>query len=181
MKHSLLSVLFAFVLFTPVTQAASDVCTTDYSPVCGAHPVQCIKAPCYPVYQTYSNACMMERESASFIHSGTCTSEENGPVLPVEAYTPPKNCTAWFDGCNSCSRGPKGTAMCTLRACQIGSEKPGYCTAYEEPAPVVTPPKGGTGVVHPTPPVTEATTTTESTPPPGFLERLWNWFLHWFR
>lgn len=34
------------------------LCTMQYAPVCGEVQVQCIKAPCYPVYQTFWNACM---------------------------------------------------------------------------------------------------------------------------
>lgn len=29
----------------------------------------------------------------------------------------PKNCSAWFDGCNECSRGPEGLTTCTQKAC----------------------------------------------------------------
>src|SRR3989344_4842401 len=38
-------------------QRKAEVCTAIYAPVCGAVEVQCIKAPCYPVPQTFSNAC----------------------------------------------------------------------------------------------------------------------------
>lgn len=34
-----------------------DLCTMDYTPVCGLVEVQCIKAPCDLVPQTFGNAC----------------------------------------------------------------------------------------------------------------------------
>lgn len=35
-------------------------CTMDYNPVCGKVNVQCIKAPCDPVQETFSNKCVAE-------------------------------------------------------------------------------------------------------------------------
>lgn len=34
------------------------ICTMEYAPVCAEVQVQCIKAPCYPVPETFSNKCM---------------------------------------------------------------------------------------------------------------------------
>lgn len=34
-----------------------DVCIELYEPVCGQVQVECIKAPCYPIKQTFSNSC----------------------------------------------------------------------------------------------------------------------------
>lgn len=34
-----------------------DICAEIYQPVCAKVNVQCIKAPCEPVYETFSNAC----------------------------------------------------------------------------------------------------------------------------
>ena len=45
-----------------------------------------------------------------------------------QGYVPPANCSAWYDGCNNCSRTTaNGPAVCTLRACFWNA--PGYCTA----------------------------------------------------
>lgn len=33
------------------------MCTMEYAPVCAEVQVQCIKAPCYPVKQTFGNTC----------------------------------------------------------------------------------------------------------------------------
>ncbi|MDD2657056.1 MAG: hypothetical protein PHD04_00110 [Candidatus Pacebacteria bacterium] len=38
-------------------QRKADVCTQDYSPVCATVNIQCIKAPCNPIQQTFSNSC----------------------------------------------------------------------------------------------------------------------------
>jgi hypothetical protein len=38
-------------------QRNADVCIKIYAPVCGKVNVQCIKAPCYPVEQTFGNSC----------------------------------------------------------------------------------------------------------------------------
>ena len=135
----LLAIVFALgFAYTALAAEENRVCTMEYAPVCAAHQVQCVRAPCYPVYETYSNACMAG--DSPIIHQGECTGKETGPIKPAEPYTPPKGCVAWFDGCNSCSKAPNGQTMCTLRACQIGNTTPGKCTAYEtvKPAPHAT-------------------------------------------
>lgn len=38
-------------------QRNADFCTKEYRPVCGRVNVQCIKAPCPPVKETFSNSC----------------------------------------------------------------------------------------------------------------------------
>lgn len=104
-------------------------CTMQYDPVCGARHVQCIQAPCYPQYETFGNACVMNGKGATFIHKGECTPEETGPYKggAVTPYEPPASCVSWNDGCNSCTRGENGMVACTKKYC----EQPGagYCTA----------------------------------------------------
>ena len=49
------------------------VCTADYTPVCGLVQIQCIKAPCLPIEQTFSNKCTMDQNRlAIFLHDGQC-------------------------------------------------------------------------------------------------------------
>ncbi|MEK9184324.1 MAG: hypothetical protein AAB892_01175 [Patescibacteria group bacterium] len=126
-------VLVSFVAFTSVAFARTptQMCTMQYDPVCGAKEVQCVRAPCYPQYQTYGNACMLGNDGAAFIHKGECTPSETGPVYPdpTTPYTPPKGCTTWSDGCNTCSLQSDGNAACTLMACE-GPPRAGYCIAY---------------------------------------------------
>jgi|GEM_PF-6809341 len=38
-------------------QRKADVCAQVYQPVCAKVNIQCIKAPCNPVNQTFSNSC----------------------------------------------------------------------------------------------------------------------------
>mgnify|MGYP000197478753 CR=1 FL=1 len=44
-------------------QREADACVTLYNPVCGEVHVQCITAPCPPVYQTFPNSCEACRNS----------------------------------------------------------------------------------------------------------------------
>jgi len=49
------------------------MCTMDYTPVCGKAQVQCIKAPCYPIYQTYGNKCSLNADKkATYVKDGEC-------------------------------------------------------------------------------------------------------------
>ncbi|QFR39581.1 hypothetical protein A9Q91_05160 [Candidatus Gracilibacteria bacterium 28_42_T64] len=52
-----------------------SLCTMEYSPVCGKVEVQCIKAPCDPIKQTFSNTCVAKNAKAIGIVEGAC--EEN--------------------------------------------------------------------------------------------------------
>ncbi len=161
-----------------ITKAESPMmCTMQYDPVCGTEK---------GVYKTYGNGCVLGAEGATYQHEGECTATElNGEQEGT--YTPPAHCTAWFDGCNSCSRNANGQSMCTLMAC-MGEPKAGYCRAYGEtqtegpPAP----PKGNgsSGIVTPAETVetdvaVEATTTVETDP--GFFFGIWRAITAWFR
>lgn len=164
------------ILFASSAAAQTKVCTMEYAPVCAAKQVQCIKAPCYPVYQTYSNSCMASADNARIIHQGECSANESGPVKPAE-FIPPASCTAWFDGCNYCSKTPTGATMCTKRACIEGTEQPGYCTAYEKGTPVPATSSPTVEPLHPT--TTEATSTPANES--GMFHRFWNWLRHLLR
>ncbi len=49
------------------------MCTMEYAPVCASVAVQCIKAPCDPVEQTFGNRCMMNANKlATYLHDGEC-------------------------------------------------------------------------------------------------------------
>ena len=52
------------------------VCTQEYAPVCASVQVECIKAPCPPLEQTFGNKCMMNaNKSATFLHDGECATK----------------------------------------------------------------------------------------------------------
>lgn len=55
-----------------------SACTMQYAPVCWSIEVQCIRAPCYPVRQTFGNQCMANMAKASNITVGEC-----GNIPPV--------------------------------------------------------------------------------------------------
>ncbi|MDO8523517.1 MAG: hypothetical protein Q7S12_04560 [bacterium] len=38
-------------------QRNAEVCTADFNPVCATVQIQCIKAPCNPIQETFSNSC----------------------------------------------------------------------------------------------------------------------------
>jgi len=178
MKYLFLAAVVFFTLPILASARTPAICTMQYEPVCGEKQVQCIKAPCYPVYHTYGNSCTMSAEKGVFIHAGECTLDETGPIVPQEPYVPPATCTAWFDGCNSCSKREGGAALCTMKAC-VGKPAPGYCTAYTT---VGNPDTGDTGSEV----VVEATTSPSTlmvTPvqTQSFLSTLWNFLTAWLK
>ena len=197
-----LALLSALILTPSRSEARTPVmCPEYYAPQCGAQEVQCIKAPCYPVYKTYSNSCFLNAEGAALIHEGECKANETGPYTGntgggssgnAGTYVPPGNCSAWFDGCNSCSRSTvNGPAMCTLMAC-TSDTKPGYCKAYfGNVDPVVTPPDDtpipvdiGGGIGDTPIPVEPDGGIGDMPEPEGFFTRIWisisSWFSHLF-
>ena len=185
-KFILLAVLSLVLIPTSVDARTEMACTMQYEPVCGAQPVQCVTTPCYPQYHTYGNSCVLANEGGTYIHDGECTESETGPVKTAIPYTPPANCTAWFDGCNSCSRSEKGYAMCTMRAC-VDEPAPGYCTAYEKPTIDPTlPVLQGPDLTQTAPDTPAATTAATPTPQTetinekSFFSRMWDVILGWF-
>lgn len=51
-------------------------CTMEYAPICWKVQVQCIKAPCYPVLQTFWNKCTLSKnKSAVYLHDWECISD----------------------------------------------------------------------------------------------------------
>lgn len=213
-SFTIVASVFALAFFVaPMAHATTPLpptyaCPEYYAPVCGAQPVQCVAAPCYPQYKTYSNTCFLNGEQAALIHEGQCTAGETGPYkgeINTGTYTPPEGCMAWFDGCNSCSRASaNGPAMCTLMACASDNHQPGYCRSYEVPKPPVdgdTPvvsPGGGSGTSAGSPgepiPVDidggigdtpggwgdDGMWGHEGPPPSGFFGRLWGNITNWF-
>lgn len=55
------------------------MCTMQYAPVCGSIQVQCIKAPCPPIRETYGNKCLAHAAWATNITSGEC---DTVPMIP---------------------------------------------------------------------------------------------------
>lgn len=64
---------FIWIIIVSDTFASVNVCTMDYTPVCAKVQVQCVMAPCNPIYETFSNKCMMEANSlATFAYDWEC-------------------------------------------------------------------------------------------------------------
>jgi len=55
-----------------IPEEESNICTMEYSPVCGKVEVQCIKAPCNPIEQTFSNMCTAKNAKATDVFAGAC-------------------------------------------------------------------------------------------------------------
>ena len=63
------------------------VCTMEYAPVCAKVHVQCIKAPCDPILQTFGNRCMMNANSlAEYLYDGECRSGSEDLSTCVSYY-----------------------------------------------------------------------------------------------
>jgi carboxymethylenebutenolidase len=71
----------SFLLFTactalapnvPTTEDADTICSTISQPVCGKIAVQCMKAPCDPVLQTFDNECVAKALGAFDLVDGEC-------------------------------------------------------------------------------------------------------------
>jgi len=61
--------------FAPCPGDGWTACNMIYAPVCASVAIQCIKAPCNPVQQTFSNRCVMEQNKlTTFVHDGECGS-----------------------------------------------------------------------------------------------------------
>jgi len=63
MKKTIFILIFSIFLFTWVNAELINteeprMCTMEYAPVCAQVQVQCIKAPCNPILQTFWNSCM---------------------------------------------------------------------------------------------------------------------------
>ncbi len=180
MKIAILPVFVLSAFLMPASSEARTpvMCTMQYDPVCGTNEKG--------AYKTYGNGCTLGAEGGTYQHQGECTAAEL-ENRQEGTYTPPAQCTAWFDGCNSCSRSAGGQSMCTLMAC-MGEPRAGYCRAYaqtptEEPKPpkppTVTPPAPVAPVVE-TP--IEASTTPETLEEVelGFFARIWTSIANWF-
>jgi len=82
----------------PSVDPRPAVCTTEYLPVCGSRQVQCIKAPCPPIPETFSNKCALDSagESVTYLYDGVCLSDKKDPTTnlgpqkgPLDGFVEP--------------------------------------------------------------------------------------------
>ncbi len=65
--------LFVEEIDVPIPNPDDETfCTTQYDPVCGEVQVQCIKAPCPPIKETFSNTCFAAKAGAFNVVPGEC-------------------------------------------------------------------------------------------------------------
>ncbi len=122
---TILALLFAPLWFL-VFADAQEICTEQYEPVCAELQVQCIKAPCDPVQETFANECKAKSKGAKILYKGECKKD-----FDAKAPEQNPNCQSWFDGCNSCARrAPGAPALCTKRYCPQDLMGPAVCKTY---------------------------------------------------
>jgi len=88
-------------------QRNAETCTTEYAPVCATVNIQCVRAPCEPIQQTFGNQCEACRNSlvSSYVN-GACKTDTGmppydsgvrgqvllGPTCPVMREPPDPDC-----------------------------------------------------------------------------------------
>ena len=132
-------------------------CTQEYVPVCGEIDagVRCVTEPCPTLEQkTFSNTCLANEAGAQVLYSGVCNRGDDKssdepveilmPEMPLEDVEPPKGCTKWFDGRNTCTSvdGGNTNMTCTEIAC-LEQEREPYCMEYA-PKPIILDDNGAT-------------------------------------
>lgn len=114
MKKILMSLFLGWILLVWISFATEDMvaCTMEYAPVCAEVQVQCIKAPCPVIKETFGNKCMMNANKlAKFLYEWEC---KKGIDL--------SKCKSYFDGCNTCFVSDGKIGWCTKMYCENPEE-----------------------------------------------------------
>jgi hypothetical protein len=75
------------------TDPRPQACTQEYNPVCGQVQVQCIRAPCNPVMQTFGNKCEACANSFTISYTEGACADDNTAGGTVPAGTSEQQCT----------------------------------------------------------------------------------------
>lgn len=113
MKKIWIIILLGWVSVLWISQAEeTSVCTMQYEPVCAEVQLQCIKAPCPAIKETFGNKCMMNSNKlAKFLYEWEC---KKGIDI--------SKCQSYFDGCNTCSVSDGKIGWCTKMYCENPEE-----------------------------------------------------------
>lgn len=115
--------IFTLIAWFTFAKTNNTICTMEYAPVCASVQVQCIKAPCPAIEQTFWNTCQMNANPlAKFLYEWECWNPK--PDL--------SNCESYFDWCNNCSVVDWKLSACTLMYCETPLEA--KCTKYKSEA-----------------------------------------------
>src|SRR3989344_2587373 len=114
-------------LLVTVYNNESNVCTSEYSPVCGQVAVQCITTPCNPIQQTFENICRLNQARATYLYSGVCS---GGSGSNYNYNNIPLSCRFWSDGTNSCTRTYSGGSLSCSPNNNYSSFGAGQCYLY---------------------------------------------------
>jgi putative hemolysin len=109
----------------------TQACTREYMPVCGQVQVQCIRAPCPPIKQTFSNKCEACANSLTISYTeGACPDDKEKLCTNTggtwtgydcEGLTQ-EQCTnigGQFNECASACRNDPTAQVCTLQCVQV--------------------------------------------------------------
>ena len=92
-------------------------CTMEYAPVCALVQVQCIRAPCNPVEQTFGNKCMADAQDANILYEGECVGDNVQIANPASTNCIDNNGTLEIVDTNEGQVG-----MCTLSSGNVCEE-----------------------------------------------------------
>lgn len=126
MKKIWFSFLLSWIFLAGVSMAKDNavVCTMEYAPVCAEVQVQCIKAPCPAIKETFGNKCMMNANKlAKFLYKWECEKDKTKKECPEYSAPAPGFCSGgkivdWGKDENWCQNPPICIEKIDLNKCE---------------------------------------------------------------